>query len=43
MQIAVAADHAGFSLQQTVLTFLRDLGHTADDLGTYDIKPDRSN
>jgi len=39
MQIAVASDHAGFSLKQTVLTFLRGLGHTADDLGTYDTKP----
>ena len=39
MQIAVAADHAGFSLKQTVLTFLRGLGHTVNDLGTYDTKP----
>jgi ribose 5-phosphate isomerase B len=39
MQIAVASDHAGFSLKQTVLTFLRGLGHTVDDLGTYDTKP----
>ena len=39
MQIAVASDHAGFSLKQTVLTFLRGLGHNADDLGTYDTKP----
>jgi ribose 5-phosphate isomerase B len=39
MQIAIASDHAGFSLKQTVLTFLRSLGHTVDDLGTYDTKP----
>lgn len=39
MQIAVASDHAGFSLKQTVLTFLRGLGHTVNDLGTYDTKP----
>jgi len=39
MQIAVASDHAGFSLKQTFLTFLRGLGHTVDDLGTYDAKP----
>ena len=39
MQIAVASDHAGFSLKQTVLTFLRGLGHTVDDLGTHDTKP----
>src|SRR5258708_22696924 len=36
MQIAVASDHAGFSLKQTVLTFLRGLGHTVEDLGTCD-------
>jgi ribose 5-phosphate isomerase B len=39
MQIAVASDHAGFSLKQTVLTFLRGLGHIVDDLGSYDTKP----
>jgi ribose 5-phosphate isomerase B len=39
MQIAAASDHAGFSLKQAVLRFLRVLGHTVDDLGTYDIKP----
>lgn len=39
MNIAVASDHAGFSLKQTVLTFLRGLGHTVEDLGTYDTKP----
>src|SRR5215472_2912486 len=39
MQIAVTSDHAGFSLKQTILTFLRDLGHTVEDLGTYDTKP----
>jgi ribose 5-phosphate isomerase B len=39
MQIALASDHAGFSLKQTVLTFLRGLGHAVDDLGTCDTKP----
>jgi ribose 5-phosphate isomerase B len=39
MQIAAASDHAGFSLKQAVLRFLRVLGHTVDDLGTYDTKP----
>ena len=39
MQIAVTSDHAGFSLKQTVLAFLRGLGHTVEDLGTYDTKP----
>jgi len=36
MHIAVAFDHAGFSLKQTVLTFLRGLGHTVEDLDTCD-------
>src|ERR1700752_906250 len=39
MQIAVASDHAGLSLKETVLTFLRGLGHTVEDLGTCDTKP----
>src|SRR5499427_2475710 len=39
MHIAVASDHAGFSLKQTVIAFLRGLGHTVEDLGTYDTKP----
>jgi ribose 5-phosphate isomerase B len=39
MQIAITSDHAGFSLKQTVLTFLRGLGHSVEDLGTYDTKP----
>jgi len=36
MHIAVASDRASFSLKQTVLTFLRGLGRTVEDLGTYD-------
>jgi RpiB/LacA/LacB family sugar-phosphate isomerase len=39
MHIAVASDHAGFSLKQTVLAFLRGLGHAVEDLGTHDTKP----
>jgi ribose 5-phosphate isomerase RpiB len=34
MDIAVAFDHASFSLKQTVLTFLRGLGHTVEDSDT---------
>jgi ribose 5-phosphate isomerase B len=34
MRIAVAADHGGFPLKQTVLEELRRLGHEAIDLGT---------
>jgi len=28
MRVAVASDHAGFSLKETVLVYLRGLGHT---------------
>ena len=34
MRIAVAADHGGFPLKQTVIDELRRLGHEALDLGT---------
>lgn len=34
MKIAVAADHAGFPLKQTVIDTLISLGHTPMDLGT---------
>jgi ribose 5-phosphate isomerase B len=36
MQIAVAADHAGYPLKQLVLEDARQAGHTAVDLGTFD-------
>jgi ribose 5-phosphate isomerase RpiB len=36
MLLAVASDHAGFSLKGTVLEYLSDLGHTVEDLGTCD-------
>jgi RpiB/LacA/LacB family sugar-phosphate isomerase len=39
MRIAVAADHAGFSLKQRTLAFLRDSGHAAEDLGTHNSSP----
>ena len=39
MHVAVASDHAGFSLKGTVLTYLRSLGHTVEDLGTCDTTP----
>jgi ribose 5-phosphate isomerase B len=39
MHVAVASDHAGFSLKGTVLTYLRSLGHTVEDLGTCDTNP----
>jgi RpiB/LacA/LacB family sugar-phosphate isomerase len=39
MQVAVASDHAGFSLKEKVLEYLRGLGHTVEDLGTCDTTP----
>lgn len=39
MQIAVASDHAGFSLKEKVLEYLRASGHTVEDLGTHDTSP----
>lgn len=35
MQIAVACDHAGFFLKDTVLAAVRAAGHTPIDLGTH--------
>ncbi len=35
MRIAIAADHAGFSLKQELLPFLKDTGHQIADLGAY--------
>lgn len=34
MKVAVAADHAGFPLKQTVIDTLQELGHEPIDLGT---------
>ena len=34
MKIAVAADHAGFPLKETVIEVIRGFGHTPIDLGT---------
>jgi ribose 5-phosphate isomerase B len=36
LKIAVAADHAGFELKQTLVRDLRAWGHEALDLGTHD-------
>ncbi|MEM7535942.1 MAG: ribose 5-phosphate isomerase B [Chloroflexota bacterium] len=35
MQVAVATDHAGFSLKETVINQLEALGHDVLDLGTH--------
>jgi ribose 5-phosphate isomerase B len=39
MNIAVASDHAGFSLKEKVVEYLGGLGHTVEDLGTCDTTP----
>lgn len=39
MKVAVACDHAGFPLKETVLDVVRRLGHEAIDLGTYSTDP----
>ena len=39
MRIAVASDHAGFSLKGKVAKYLGSLGHTVEDLGTLDTTP----
>ena len=39
MNIALAADHAGFQVKQRIAQLLRDEGHTVLDYGTCDEKP----
>ncbi len=39
MRIALAADHAGFALKQSLLIHLRALGHDLLDLGTHSTDP----
>ncbi len=39
MHVAVASDHAGFSLKEKVVEYLGGLGHTVEDLGTCDTTP----
>jgi ribose 5-phosphate isomerase B len=35
MKIAIGSDHAGFSLKEHLVEFLRKEGHEVNDLGTY--------
>jgi ribose 5-phosphate isomerase B len=39
MRVAIASDHAGFSLKGKVAEYLVSLGHTVEDLGTCDMTP----
>ncbi|OHA78968.1 MAG: ribose-5-phosphate isomerase [Candidatus Yonathbacteria bacterium RIFCSPLOWO2_01_FULL_43_27] len=42
MRIYIGTDHAGFELKEKLVVFLRELGHTVEDLGahTYDDQDD---
>jgi ribose 5-phosphate isomerase B len=39
MRIALAADHAGFELKQSLLAAVTELGHEPIDLGTHSTEP----
>jgi ribose 5-phosphate isomerase B len=39
MRVAIAADHAGFPLKETVMMAVRAAGHEPIDLGTHDASP----
>ncbi len=39
MSLAVGGDHAGFALKGPLIDFLRSLGHTVEDCGSFDPAP----
>jgi ribose 5-phosphate isomerase B len=39
MKVAVACDHGGFPLKETVLKVVRQAGHEVLDLGTFSLDP----
>lgn len=39
MRVAIASDHAGFSIKDEVINFIQECGHEVIDLGTYDQSP----
>jgi len=39
MRIVIGADHAGFELKHMLVTYLRELGYTVEDLGTESADP----
>lgn len=39
MKIAIGADHGGFHLKTALVEYIKKLGHTVDDLGTYSKEP----
>jgi len=39
MRVVIGSDHAGFELKQTLVDFVRDLGHEVLNVGTDDAAP----
>jgi ribose 5-phosphate isomerase B len=39
MRLVVGSDHAGFVLKRAVLEYVASLGHTIQDVGSFDDKP----
>jgi RpiB/LacA/LacB family sugar-phosphate isomerase len=39
MRIAIGSDHAGFELKESLVTYLRELGHQVVDVGTHNSNP----
>lgn len=39
MRIAIGSDHAGFEMKETLVAFLRKLGHQVVDVGTHSTDP----
>jgi ribose 5-phosphate isomerase B len=39
MRIAIGCDHRGIGLKQFIIGLLTELGHSYEDLGTYDYNP----
>ena len=38
MNIAIGADHAGYELKKTIISFFNDKGHKVEDFGCYSEK-----
>jgi ribose 5-phosphate isomerase B len=39
MHLAIASDHAGFQMKESLLPWLREQGHMVEDLGAYSAEP----
>src|SRR5579884_1682335 len=39
MKLIIGADHAGFALKETLIAYLREAGHTVEDVGTFSTEP----